>query len=314
MDLARCYCKFIAPPRHARVRPGRPASAPRGPAACRVRGRFGSCRRRVPKASRASACRPSGQQVAAHAGQPVVLASAPSASSASTRSSAARGPKAMPTATARFSSATGEGMAWTSASRHDARPVGILGASGAGMAGRQRRLAAGAERAAQRLGARQRQSASDQQQIPAGAVLVHQQHGRPRASARAARREAAAHQRDQAVRLAVAVRQLRQDAAQAQRSSHSAGRVHLARRGGIAFVEDQVDHFQHRGQPRGARPPGTSNGTRAADRLRWRARCVARWWTRRPGRRARFRPSTGRPAAAASAPRAPRWTAADGRP
>ena len=229
MDLARCYCKFIAPPRHARVRPGRPASAPRGPAACRVRGRFGSCRRRVrrPRAPRhAGPAWPAGRRAR---GQPVV-ASAPSASSASTRSSAARGPKAMPTATARFSSATGE--AWPGPARRTAprcaasrypRRVG----RGA-WRGRQRRLQrVGAERAAQRLGARQRgQSASDQQQIPAGAVLVHQQHGpAPGVGAGGQARGLQLHQRDQAVRLAVAVRQLRQDAA-GSASSHSAGRVH----------------------------------------------------------------------------------------
>ena len=58
-----------------------------------------------------------GQQVAADAGQEVVgLERRLLRSSASTTSRPAAGPKAMETATARFSSTTGEGVSWARAS------------------------------------------------------------------------------------------------------------------------------------------------------------------------------------------------------
>ncbi|CUJ41539.1 Uncharacterised protein [Achromobacter xylosoxidans] len=145
--------------------------------------------------------------------------------------------------------------------RHDARPVGVLRLARAGVAGRQAGLqrvrAAGA---AQAFGALQRgQAAPDQQRVPAAAILFQQQH-RPAfgVAARMQARGLQFHQRHQPVHLALVGRQLRQDAAQpqrfvAQRRAHPV----FAGGGGIAFVEDQVDHFQHRGQPRRAFPrPG----------------------------------------------------------
>ena len=118
-----------------------------------------------------------------------------SESSASTSSRPAAGPKAMATATARFSSTTGDGVSSDErvVERGDARPVRLRGRARPGVAGGDGGLQrVGARRAAQRLGARQRgQAAADQELVPAPAVLVEQQdRARPTARVRARAREA----------------------------------------------------------------------------------------------------------------------------
>ena len=59
------------------------------------------------------------------------------------------------------------------------------------------------------------------------------------------------HQRDKAVNLRLLRRKLREDAAQAQGVFAKSGTHPIfARSRGVAFVENQVDHFQNRGQSR----------------------------------------------------------------
>ena len=99
-------------------------------------------------------------------------------------------------------------------------------------------------------------------------------------------------------------------------SSHSAGRIQSSpRRRRVALVEDEVDHLEHRRQPRGELGAARHLERHAAPRpaCAWRARCAARSSARGRGTRARSRRSSGRRAGAASARRAPRSRAPDGR-
>ena len=208
--------------KHARVRPGRPASAPRGPpqqlAFAGVAGHAGGAFEGL-----ARLCMPAqlGQEVAAHAGQPVVLASAPRPPAR--RPGPARPAGRRPCRPPLPGSAPPLARAWPGPARRTAPRCAASRCPRRDGRGRGRPpaplVARKAERAAQRFGARQRgQPAPDQQRIPAAAVLVHQQY-RPALGVGAGgqARGLQLHQRDQAVRLAVAERQLRQDAAQAQR-------------------------------------------------------------------------------------------------
>jgi hypothetical protein len=154
----------------------------------------------------------------------------------------------MASATARFSSTTGEGARSAKASYRAAmRPQSVCSAlrARAWQAGGDRRLqAVGAEPAlggGALIGLVQGgQAALDQQVIPAGAVLFQQQ---DRLAARADPGRTARgldfHQRHQAVHLGFLRHQLGQDAAQAQ-GFVAQGRAQpgIAGRGGIAFVED----------------------------------------------------------------------------
>ena len=97
--------------------------------------------------------------------------------------------------------------------------------------------------------------------------------------ARGARRRQV-HQRDEPVDLRLAREQLGQDAPQAQRLlASAAGRISCSPAVAVvALVEDQIDDFEHRGQPRSPSSPraGTANGTRRCRRAcASRARCAA---------------------------------------
>ena len=133
-------------------------------------------------------------------------ASARSPTSASTIASPAAGPLARPTATARFSSTTGDGdtVDQHPVERGDPGPVGLVRGHRPGMAGRDRRLQrVRAEVAAERLHPLQRgQPAPDQQPVPAPPVLVGQQHRRAvRAGPGRQPGGLDLHQRDQPVHL-----------------------------------------------------------------------------------------------------------------
>ena len=138
--------------------------------------------------------------------------------------------------------------------RGDARPVGVGGSRGARMAGGDGGLQGiDVERAGQGLRVFQRrQAAPDQQAVPAAAILFQQQHRvARRVDARGQTRGLDFHQREQAVHLGDCGQAARQRARQplrflAQRGAHPV----VACRGGVAFVEDQVQHFQHRRQAR----------------------------------------------------------------
>ena len=212
-------------PGHGRLI-NRPLRGP-APAAARVRARCVPGRRRartrhaLPRGGRAW---PAGRRARWAA---IGTASATARRrSVSTSSSPAAGPKAMPTATARLSSTTGDGDTCASASYSATmRGQSVSSArAGTGMAGGDGGLQrVGPERPAalraQGLGTLQRQqAAADQQPVPAAAVLLHQQHRSAlRIDARRGARGLQFHQRDQAVHLGLARRQFGQHAAQAQR-------------------------------------------------------------------------------------------------
>jgi len=95
--------------------------------------------------------------------------------------------------------------------------------------------------------------APDQHVVPARAVLVEQQHGlAPGAGPGAQPRRLDLHQRDQAVDLGLVRHELGEDPAEpervlAQRRPHPV----IARARGVALVEHEVEHLEHRGQPLG---------------------------------------------------------------
>src|SRR6266851_3231342 len=109
--------------------------------------------------------------------------------------------------------------------------------------------------AAQLAGTLERgEAAADEQAIPAGAILIEEQHGLARragAGPRAGRLEL--HQRDQPVDLRLLRQEARQDAAKAERVLAEI-RPHpvFAGRGGVTLVEDEVDDLQHRREASGA--------------------------------------------------------------
>ena len=96
-----------------------------------------------------------------------------------------------------------------------------------------------------------------------------------------------------------------EDAAEAQRLLAQV-RPHPVVAGGgrIAFIEDQVDRPRAptAGAPPVRRPAAPRRARRPPRACAWRARCAARSSARSPGRHARSRRSSGRRAAAASAP------------
>ncbi len=118
------------------------------------------------------------------------------------------------------------------------------------------------------------------QVIPARAVLFEQKDRlavRPRA--RACARGLDFHQRDEAVHFGLVRRELGEDAAEAQRVFAEL-RTHPVVAGGrrIAFVEDEVDDFEHRREPRGELVAARHFERHAARRRAFasRARCAAR--------------------------------------
>jgi hypothetical protein len=105
------------------------------------------------------------------------------------------------------------------------------------------------QRSAERFGARQRgEAAADEELVPARAVLVEQQDGLALASTRAGSRDAWISisatrpcTSDSSVASSARMRPRR------SASSHSAGRVQCSPDGrGVAFVEDEVEHLEHR--------------------------------------------------------------------
>ncbi len=156
--------------------------------------------------------------------------------------------------------------------RGDVHPVRVCRGRGARVTGGDRRLQeVRSTRLTERLAARQRQqSAMNEQPVPDCAVLLHEQHRlavRPGARADAGRLDF--HQRHESVNFRLARREPGEDAPDAQRLL-AQPRPHpvLARGGGIALVEHQVDDFEHRGQPSGelAAPRDLEGHVRVAER------------------------------------------------
>ena len=152
--------------------------------------------------------------------------------------------------------------------RSNSVPVGIGRAARARMAGRKCGLQRIGAVAPESFGAGQRVKASaDQQLVPACAVLLGQRYeGAVRADARRQARCLDFHQGQQAEHLGILGHQPRQHAAQPLRLQAQArpDKV-VARRGRVAFVEDQVDDFQHRGEPH--RAPGAARHLEAGSGL-----------------------------------------------
>ena len=194
------------------------------------------------------------EQIAAHARQPVVRSSAGSSQRVDDRQPGP-GPNAMPTATARLSSTTGDGATWASASYSAAmRPSRCPRRAGARMAGGDgglQRVRAGAPPSASARPALPGRGGSAAG--PSGPVLVQQQHrlarrGRcaraPRdawISISATRPCTSASSGTSSARIAAEAQRVL-----AQRRPHPV----VARGRGVALVEDQVNDFQHRRQPR----------------------------------------------------------------
>ena len=218
----------------------------------------------------------------------VVAASSPRARSASISARPAAGPSRIATATARFSSTTGEGSAaqqhvverrrsapsrWPrrSAPRRApprSRPAACRGRSGRDGSARSTSAVPSAICAA----------------VPERAVLVLEQHEvAVRRGARRAARLVQQHQREQAHRLGLG-QQLDEQAPEADRLAREVGaRQRLARGRRVALVEHEVDDAQHRVEPlrqaRRATAPGRGCARRGSSP--WRARCAARSWARR---------------------------------
>ena len=196
--------------------------------------------------------------------------------------SPAAGPSAMATATARLSSTTGDGVSRCECrvQRGDPLPVGLLRRSRAGVTGRDGGLeTVGPEPAAQRLGAlERREAATDEQLVPPPPILVQQQHRLSRGSdagAQAGRLDL--HQGDEPVHFRLVRRELREDSTQAQGLlAERRPNPVLPGGGGVALVEDEIDHLEHRREPVASAPPGAAPRTALWPRpgSAWRARCA----------------------------------------
>src|SRR6266581_7038516 len=139
--------------------------------------------------------------------------------------------------------------------RRDARPVRLRRGARARVADGDRRLECiRTEPAAEPLGAlERRETAAHEQMIPARAVLIEQE---DRLSRRADPRERARrlylHKRDQTVNFRFLRNELGHDASEAQRLLAERGpHPVLARGRRVAFVEDEVNDFEHRCETRG---------------------------------------------------------------
>ena len=103
-----------------------------------------------------------------------------------------------------------------------------------------------------------REPALNQQPVPSPPILIEQQHRLAlRPDARRGARRLDLHQRHQAVHFRFHRRQSRQHASEplrvlAERRPHPV----VAGGGGVALVENQVDHFEHRREPHGELGPG----------------------------------------------------------
>ena len=183
-------------------------------------------------------------------------ASPGSAISWSSSASPVPGPNAMDSATARFSSTTGDGETSASCSYSQAMRSQSVSSKRRARAW-QAAMAAWSTYGAglavdEGVGLLQRgQPAADQQLVPAAPVLVRQQ---DRLAAGADAGVGAGgldlHQRHQAVHLGLVRGQPGQDSAQPQRILAQPGPHPVVAGGGrVALVEDQVDDFEHRGEP-----------------------------------------------------------------
>ena len=185
-----------------------------------------------------------------------------SAATASTTARPAAGPSANATATARFSSTTGDGArrASTRVQRGDALPVGGRPRRGAGVhCGDGRLHAVRARRPDAPRPSQLGLALGDAAPVPAGPVLVLQQHdlalgAEPGGPAAVLQQ----HQGEQAARLGL-VGQQRRPASRASRtpSSHSSSADQVvAPAGRVALGEHEVHAGQHRRQPLGQQVAG----------------------------------------------------------
>jgi drug/metabolite transporter (DMT)-like permease len=137
--------------------------------------------------------------------------------------------------------------------RGDPAPVGVVGAAGLGVTGGDRGLEdVGADRAADPFGAQQREvAAPDEQLVPAAAVLFEDRDGfAVRTHAGPGPRGLDLHERDQAVHLGLVGREFGEHAAEAQRLVAERGPHPVVTRGRrVPLIEDQINHFEYRSQP-----------------------------------------------------------------
>ena len=121
-----------------------------------------------------------------------------------------------------------------------------------------------AERATEPFGTLERgEAATDENLVPKRAVLIEKQNGFSRGTdSSASSRSLNLHQRDQAVDLWLVRNKSCKNSAQAQRIFAQRGAHPVLTSGsGIAFVEDEVDHFENGRQTRGEiRPAGNLKG------------------------------------------------------
>jgi hypothetical protein len=131
--------------------------------------------------------------------------------------------------------------------RGDPRPVGIGGPVRAGVAGGERGLQHIGAVAAQRLGASQRiEAPAVQQMVPTRAILLGEQYeGAVRPGARSVARRLDLHQGEEAEHIGILGHQRGQHAAEPLRLQAQArpDKV-VARRGRIAFIENEVDDLE----------------------------------------------------------------------
>ena len=192
----------------------------------------------------------------------------------------------MPTATARLSSTTGDGgdLGEPVVERDDPLPVGVLGAAGARVAGGDRGL--------QRVRAERRRRSRTRAPAPRarGRSSIQSQRERSCSSSRIGSPvgpDPRARTRDACSSISAtrpctsgsSGSSAGEDAAEPQRLLEQL-RPHpvVAGGGGVALVEDQVDHLEHRARAaraaRRARAPRTARAPRSA--CAWRARSAAR--------------------------------------
>ena len=161
----------------------------------------------------------------------------------------------MPTATARLSSTTGDGCTPRERARRAPRSAAsrCRRPSAPRRAARRSRPAAGRARARRRRSARSsaRVPSSIRARVPARAVLVGERDvAAGGVGARRAARVVEQHEREQAGGLGVVGHELRASSRPRRiASSHRSARTRrVARRGGVALVEDEVDDGEHAGE------------------------------------------------------------------